>query len=233
LPAYPDLDRETINEDAENEKTASRRKTVEPIKSQLELLRALYLLKGTLKQIVERVESWASMEASAPLDYRLSRTPAAQTLVRDLLDWSWDAAGMLSECQNDKLRSEFRFLEDLRSMSPKECSEDGNPNVCASETTISDLNTLKFAARALFEIVHNIFENLLLGQSCLDDEYDKDNIAQYLKMADEELTYSLYGLGQILDNIGKGDPPGGISVAAKQAQTPPAGQKGFEQYCTK
>jgi hypothetical protein len=206
---------------------------VEQINSQLELLRALYLLKGTLRQIVERAESCERIVASAPFGCQLSRTPAAQTLVRDLLAWSWDAAGMVSECQNDKLRSKFRFLEDLRSMSPKESSEDGNPNVCASDTAISDLNTLKFAARALFEIVHDIFENLLLGQSCLDDEYDQDNIAQYLKMADEELTYSLYGLGQILDNLGKDVPPGEMSVAAKQAQPPPTGQKGFEQYCTK
>ena len=42
----------------------------------------------------------------------------------------------------------------------------------------------------------------------------------------------LFAGGFEVFDIGKDVPPGEMSVASKQAQTPPAEQKGFEQYCT-
>ena len=132
------------------------------IKSQVEFLQRLYLLKETASSIVERAESWAKEDmASIPFGHRLMRSPLAQRVVRDLIYWSWDAARILGEYTIDAEPSAFQLLEDLSERSFKEPSGSGDVDSCASEFQAPNLNELNLAARTLVEIIDNVFGNFL------------------------------------------------------------------------
>ncbi len=64
-PQIPTFDRVIIDEGADSEKIAPRRKSMEQIKLQVEFLKRLYLLKETVNSIAEGAEFWTKEEGTS------------------------------------------------------------------------------------------------------------------------------------------------------------------------
>lgn len=175
---------------------------MEQITSKIEFLKQLYLLKETVNSIEERSEVWAKEEgASIPFGHRLTRSPLAQRVVRNLVYWSWDAARMLEEYTVDGDQSAFRLLEDLGSRSLE--SGRGNSDGHATNINIVDLNTLELAARTLSPIIDNVFHYHFFELPWPKTEDDLGFITVNLRLLDGKLEEKLYWLGEILDDLGK------------------------------
>ncbi len=183
---------------------------MDQIKSQLEFLRKLYLLKDTTDSIAERAEAWTKAdETSIPFQQRLMRSPLAQRVVRDLVYWSWDAARILWDYTLDADSSAFQLLQDLRERSLKEPGGSGDVDSCASEYQALNLNDLNLSVRTLADIIDNVFGRVLFGPTLsLSPSPSQircgcDDISQYLRLLDGKLEEKLYWLGEILDDLGK------------------------------
>jgi hypothetical protein len=197
------------------------------IKSQVEFLQRLYLLKGTVSSIAERAESWVNEdEESIPYGHRLMQSPLAQRVVRDLVYWSWDAARMLEEYTVDGDQSAFQLLQDLGERSLKRPCRSGDVDSCAAEFQALKLNELNLAARALVEIVENVFGCVLfepspsLSPSSSQTRYGCDDISQYLRLLDGKLEEKLYWLGEILEDLGSMMAPSGKGVTGEYETEP-------------
>jgi hypothetical protein len=180
---------------------------MEEIKSQVEFLQRLYLLKETVSSTAERAEYWGKEnEQSIPYGQRLTRSPLAQRVVRDLVYWSWDAARILREYTLDADTSAFQLLENLSDRSFKEPSGSGDVDSCASEFQALNLNELNLAARTLAEIIDNVFERILfdptLSPSPSQLRYGCDDISHYIRLLDRKLEEKLFWLGEILEDLG-------------------------------
>ena len=125
---------------------------------------------------------------------------------------------MLGEYTVDADQSAFQLLEDLSSRS----LESGRGNSAGHATTINiwDLNALELAARALSQIVDNVFQNLLFELPCPEDERPLDDITQYLRLLDGKLENKLYWLGEILEDLGNLMAPDGEVAASENASEP-------------
>jgi hypothetical protein len=183
---------------------------MDQIKSQVEFLQRLYLLRETVNSIAERAEVWAKEEGtSIPFHHRLMWSPLAQRVVRDLIYWSWDAARILWEYTLDADPSAFQLLQDLGERSYKKPGGSGDVDSCASEYQALNLNELNLAVRTLAEIIDNVFGRVLFGPtlslspSPSQIRYGCDDISQYLRLLDGKLEEKLYWLGEILDELGK------------------------------
>lgn len=179
------------------------------IKSQVEFLQRLYLLKETVRSIAERSESWGKEdEESIPYGHRLMRSPLAKRVVRDLVYWSWDAANELWEYTVDADPSAFQLLEDLSERSFKKTGGSSEVDYCDSEYQALNLNELNWAARTLVEIIDNVFGRVLfdptlsVSPSPSQLRYGCDDISQYLRLLDGKLDEMLYWLGEILEDLG-------------------------------
>ncbi len=198
---------------------------MEQIKSQIEFLKRLYLLKETVNSISDGAGLWTKeVGKSISFHHRLMLSPLAQRVVRDLVYWCWDAARMLENYTVDGDQSAFGLLEDLGSRSLK--SGGGDPDGHATNSNALDLNTLELAARTLSQIVDNVFENLLFELRCPETKGDFDDITGYLRLLDEKLEEKLYWLGEILDDLGKIMLSEGISLAGKPARPGEPGERG-------
>lgn len=175
---------------------------MEQIKSQVEFLQRVYLLKETVNSIVERAEFWTKEEGiSIPFHHRLMWSPLAQRVVRDLVFWSWDTARMLWEYTLDADLSGFQHLEDLSERSLE--SKNGDSGGHATNFNAVDLNTLELAARILLQIVDNAFQNSLFKLPWPETEDNLDFVTVNLRLLDNKLENKLYWLGEILDDLGK------------------------------
>lgn len=177
------------------------------IKSQVEFLQRLYLLKETANSIAERAESWAKEdEESIPYGHRLMRSPLAQRVVRDLVYWSSDAATMLEDYTVDADPSAFQLLQDLGSRSLE--LGRGNSDGHATNINILDLNTLQLAVRTFSQIVDDVFQYLLFELPWTETEGKLDYITRTIRLLNGKLEEKLYWLGEILDDLEKIMPAG-------------------------
>ena len=197
---------------------------MEEINSQIEFLKRLYLLKETVNSIADR-EGWAKEDGkSVSFHHRLMLSPLAQRVVRDLVYWLSDAARMVEDYTVDGDQSAFELLEDLGSRNLE--AGGGDPDGHATNFDTLGLDTLELAARTLYQIVDNVFQNLLFRLPCPKPEGTFDSITGYLRLLDGKLEENLYWLGEILDDLGKIMPSDGISLASKPAQPGEPGERG-------
>jgi hypothetical protein len=175
---------------------------MEQIKSQVEFLQRVYLLKETVNSIVERAEFWTKEEGiSIPFHHRLMWSPLAQRVVKNLIFEFWDAARILWEYTLDADLSGFQHLEDLSERSLESQNSDSGGH--ATNFNAMDLNTLELAVRILLQIVDNAFQNSLFKLPWPVTEDDLDFATVSLRLLDNKIENMLYWLGEILDDLGK------------------------------
>lgn len=192
---------------------------MEQMKSQVEFVQWLYLLKGTANSISKRAEFWAREdEASIHFGHRLMRSPLAQRLVRNLIYQSWDAVRTLRDYLGYSQQS-AQLLQELGWLSSESISEDRELDILASNFHALDLNTLKLASRAMFEIVDDRFDDLFLDLLRHQIKYASDHINNHLRFIHGQLHDEFYWLGQILDDLGNVMPPGAMSPIDKPGQS--------------
>jgi hypothetical protein len=174
------------------------------IELQLEFVKGLYLLKRTLISISESAEFWIKEnEGSIPFSHRLMKSPLALRTVRDLIYWLWDVAGTLEEYVDDSHRDAFRSIHALYTRNVKERRRAGELDIFEPESRALDLEALQQAARTLYEIVDDAFEESFLELPWPGDECALDAITRELRLVDKKLEEKLYWLGAVLDDLGK------------------------------
>jgi hypothetical protein len=189
---------------------------MEQIKSQVEFLQWLYLLKGTVNSIAERAEFWIKEnDGSIPFSHRLMKSPLALRTARDLIYWMWDIAGTLEGYVEDSHREAFRRLQTVYARNVEERRHDRGVNIFAPEFRARELEALQEAARALYEIADAAFGESFLELPWPCDECDLDFITREFRLINGKLEDKLFWLGEILDDLGKVLAPDGISPAAK------------------
>jgi hypothetical protein len=189
---------------------------MEQIKSQVEFLQWLYLLKGTVNSIAERAEFWIKEnDGSIPFSHRLMKSPLALRTARDLIYWIWDIAGTLEGYVDDSHREDFQKVQALYARNVEERRHDGGVDIYAPEFRARDLEALREAARTLYEIADAAFEESFLELPWPGDEWALDRITRELRLINGKLEDKLFWLEAILEDLGKVMAPDGISLAAK------------------
>jgi hypothetical protein len=189
---------------------------MEQIKSQVEFVQWLYFLKGTVKSIEERAESWIKEhEGPIAFSHRLVKSPLALRTARDLIYWMWDIAGTLEGYVDDSHREAFQRLHTLYARNVEERRRDREVDIYAPEFRARDLEALREAARTLYEIADASFEESFLELPWPSAECALDKITRELRLIDGKLQDKLFWLGAILDDLGKIMPSDVISLAAK------------------
>jgi hypothetical protein len=189
---------------------------MEQIKSQIEFLQWLYLIKGTVNSIAERAEFWIKDNGGAiPFSHRLMKSPLALRTARDLIYWMWDIAGTLEGYVDDNHREAFRKLQALYARNVEERRQDMGGGIFAPEFRARGLEALQQAAQTLYEIADAAFEESFLELPWPGDEWNLDFINRDLRLINGKLEDKLFWLGAILEDLGKVMAQDGISPAVK------------------
>jgi hypothetical protein len=177
---------------------------MDQIKSQVEFLKRLYLVKETASSIAERAESWAKEdEEPDPYGHRLMRSPFAQRVVRKLIYWSWDASLTLSDYVSDGPAAAMRLLEVLGDRSATDLCALGELDGCVSNLHSLNFDELNLVGRSLVEVVEDVFGQLLFDLAWPHTECTFDDITKKVRLVDTKLRDNLYWLGEILEDLGK------------------------------
>jgi len=189
---------------------------MDQIKSQIEFVQWLYFLKGTVKSIEERAESWIKEhEGPIPFSHRLMKSPLALRTARDLIYWMWDIAGTLEGYVDDSHREAFQKLQALYARNVEERRQDVGADIFAPEFRAPDLEALQQAARTLYEIADAAFEESFLELPWPGDECHLDFITREFRLINGKLEDKLFWLGAILDDLGEVMDSDGKSPVAK------------------
>jgi len=175
---------------------------MEQIKSQVEFIQRLYLLKRTLNSIVERAEFWTNEDSYIRFWQLLKGSALAQRLVRNLVCWSWEAAPILVDYVVHRQQSAVLYLQNLGAPSSEDLPGDPDLYVRTWGSHTLDLNALKLATRNLCKIIDDIFEDLFLELPWPQTEDNIEDITEQLKLIGGKLEEQLHLLRQTLGDLG-------------------------------
>ncbi len=172
------------------------------MKSQLEFLQQLYLLKRTVDSVAERAEIWSQDDmAPIPFGNRLDGSPLAQKTARQLIYWLWDTAETLRDYVGQDLRSPIQIVKELGRESLK--TPPGSDNLAPSASSFQSLGLeeLNLAAAIFSEILDDIFEDLFLELPCPHTECIPDPIIRDLRLLHGKIEERFHWLGEIFNDL--------------------------------